>query len=407
MHALIIGGGIAGPLVALALQRAGLTSSVFEAQNRELSLNNGAWLTVAVNGLDALRTLGLHQQVMRAGFATPHIELVSGTGKPLGSVALGGALSDGTVTHSIKRSSLTRVLIEACEQRGIATHFNKRLARVEQIGEHVVAHFEDGSSERGDLLIGTDGLHSRVRQLIDPSAPRPRYLGQGNLGGFTMCPDVAIEPGQLRMIFGKRCFFGYTRSPSGELWWFANPPIKIEPTREQLRTLSQDAWREQLCALFADDAQPAADIIRATDQIIVAGNQYDLPTVPRWTQGRLVILGDAAHAVSPASGQGASMAAEDAIELARCLRDQATVADAFTQFERVRRPRVERVIAEGKKRGSTKLAGPIGRAFRDFMLPKFLAYEARKGSSMAWVYEHHIGWEHAAAEGPLTQTALR
>ena len=101
------------------------------------------------------------------------------------------------------------------------------------------------------------------------------------------------------------------------------------------------------------------------------------------------------------------MAAEDAIELARSLRDQTSVTAAFEQFERARRPRVERVIAEGKRRGSTKLAGPIGRAFRDFMLPKFLAYEARKGSSMAWVYEHHIAWERTVAHAPLTQAVLR
>src|SRR5258708_29851944 len=109
-RALIIGSGIAGPVAALALQRAGVDSVVYEASQESTGLAAGAWLTVAVNGLDALRSLDLHRQVMACGFPSGAIELRSGTGKLLGVVPIGGTLPDGTVTHTLKRADLYRVL---------------------------------------------------------------------------------------------------------------------------------------------------------------------------------------------------------------------------------------------------------------------------------------------------------
>ena len=109
--ALIIGGGIAGPVTAMALQRAGIKATVYEAYPTDAGAA-GAFLTIAVNGLDALRTLDLHRQVMAAGFPTATIELFSGTGKRLGQVPIGGTLSDGTMTHTIKRADLYRILCE-------------------------------------------------------------------------------------------------------------------------------------------------------------------------------------------------------------------------------------------------------------------------------------------------------
>jgi len=108
--ALIVGGGIAGPVTAVALQRAGIDSVVYEAYDTSAGLDAGAFLTVAVNGLDALRTLDAHEPVLGAGFPTGNIEFFSGTGKRLGEVPIGGALPDGTVTHTIKRANLYRAL---------------------------------------------------------------------------------------------------------------------------------------------------------------------------------------------------------------------------------------------------------------------------------------------------------
>ncbi|HEY0138887.1 MAG TPA: FAD-dependent monooxygenase [Nannocystis sp.] len=388
-HAIIIGGGIAGPVTALALQRAGVTSTVYEAHaGRD---DAGGWLTIAVNGLAALRSLDLHRPVMAAGFPTTTIGFLSGTGKPLGAVPIGGVLADGTVTHTLRRSELHRVLREELQRRGPALERGKRLVSAQEADGGVVARFADGSEARGDLLIGADGIHSRVRQILDPGAPRPRYTGLGNMGGFTPAGRVDVPSGACTMVFGRRCFFGMVVAPDGEVWWFANPPRTTEIDRGELQSTSDEQWRERLAAMFDGDRTPAAAVIRASLGPVIAGNQYDLPSVPVWRRGKLLIVGDAAHAAGPSSGQGASMAIEDAVVLARCMREHAEIEDAFAAYEQGRRARVERVVAHGARVGSTKTVGPLGRVLRDLMLPLFLRRAAREqgSGSMAWLFEHH------------------
>ncbi|HKG26157.1 MAG TPA: FAD-dependent monooxygenase, partial [Thermomicrobiales bacterium] len=144
--ALIIGGGIAGPATAMALQRAGIDSVVYEAYDTSAGLDAGAFLTVAVNGLDALRTLDAHEPVLDAGFPTRNIEFFSGTGKRLGEVPIGGTLPDGTATHTIKRADLYRVLHDEAIRRGIRIEHGKRLVDAETTPEGgVVARFGDGT----------------------------------------------------------------------------------------------------------------------------------------------------------------------------------------------------------------------------------------------------------------------
>jgi FAD-dependent urate hydroxylase len=395
--ALIIGGGIAGPVTAMALQRADIDSVVYEAYDTSAGLDAGAFLTVAVNGLDALRSLGAHEPVLAAGFPTRSIEFFSGTGKHLGEVPIGGTLADGTVTHTIKRADLYRVLHDEAIRRGIRTEHGKRLIDAETTPDGVVARFEDSTQAEGDLLIGADGIHSRTRRIIDPAAPGPRYTGLGNIGGFTRDASVDTKPGIYVMVWGKRAFFGYTVSPSGEIWWFANPPSARELTRAELAATTEQ-WKQRLIGLFADDVSPVAEIIRATTGELLGTNQHDMPSVPNWREGPMVIVGDAAHATSPASGQGASMAIEDAVVLAKCLRDLPDIQQAFAAYEQLRRQRVERVVAQGARSSSDKAAGPIARVLRDLMLPVVLKRVASSGErSLAWMYSYHIDWDERMA----------
>ena len=396
--ALIIGGGIAGLVTAMALQRARIDAIVYEAYDTEAGLDAGAFLTVAVNGLDALRSLGAHEPVLAAGFPTRSIEFFSGTGKRLGEVPIGGTLPDGTVTHTIKRVDLYRVLHDEAIRRGIRIEHNRRLVDAEITpDEGVIARFEDGTEAAGDLLIGADGIHSRTRRIIDPAAPGPRYTGLGNIGGFTRDASVDTKPGIYAMIWGKRAFFGYTVSPSGEIWWFANPPSARELTRTELAATTEQ-WKRRLIGLFADDATPAVEIIRATAGELAGTNQYDMPSVPTWHRGPMVIMGDAAHATSPSSGQGASMAIEDAIVLAKCLRDLPNIPQAFAAYEQLRRERVERVVAQGVRSSSGKAAEPIVRVLRDLTLPVILRRVASSGErSLAWMYGYHVDWDERLA----------
>lgn len=396
-HVLIIGGGLAGPLVAMALEKAGISSAVYEAYAEGASVGVGAWLTVAVNGLDAMRTLGVAERVCAAGFPSRDITLVSGTGKVLGEVPIGGELPDGTVTHTLKRSDLHGALLAEASARGIPFHYEKRLVSVHEDAVGVTACFDDGTEAHGDLLVGADGLHSRVRTFIDPQAKTPRYTGHGNMGGFTSGSAVRVPSGTYRMVFGKRAFFGYTTTPEGDTWWFANPPKKDPYTREELAGMDTAAWKASLVELFREDVGPMVELIEHSEGELVGMSQFDLPPVRSWHKGRVVIVGDAAHAASPSSGQGASMAAEDAVALAVALRDARDIEDGLARFSACRKPRAEKVIAYGARSSSAKTLGPVGRAVRDFMMPLFLGNLDRGAATkkLAWLYDHHIAWSPA------------
>jgi len=386
-QALIIGGGIAGPTAAMALQGAGIGATVFEGYPEDAG-NTGVFLTVAVNGIAALQTIGLDRPVMDAGFPTASIEFASGSGKRLGRMPIGGSLADGTVAYTIRRPDLYRVMHQEARRRGIRIEHGKRLVDAQPTADGgVVATFEDGSSARGDLLIGADGIHSRTRRIIDRAAPIPRFTGMGNLGGYSRAA-VTTQPGTYVMIFGKRAFFGYVVSPAGDVWWFANPPRRAELSRAELQE-EPDVWKERLIELFRVDAGPAVEIIRQAETLAVT-NQHDLPNVPTWSRGPMIIIGDAAHAASPSSGQGASLAIEDAIVLAKCLRDVPDRAAAFAAFERLRRERVERVVAWAARMNQTKLPGPLGRVFRDALMPLILKRVAKK--SPTWLFNYEIDW---------------
>ncbi len=251
---------------------------------------------------------------------------------------LGGPTADGTVTTTIRRADLYGALRAVAIERGIPIEFGKRLAGYAERSGRVTATFDDGTTAEGDLLVGADGIRSRTRDVLNPGGPAPTYLGLLNAGGFTTSP-VGVEldptPGMMHMAFGRRAFFGWTAAPDGSVWWFANPPRKqpVEPG-----DFTPESWRAYLIDLFAADDLPAAAIIRATDVAIGPWNTDDLRRVPVWHADRVVLAGDAAHAVAPSSGQGASMAIEDAVVLGRCLAERGDdVPGALAAYEQIRR----------------------------------------------------------------------
>jgi FAD-dependent urate hydroxylase len=222
-RALIIGSGVAGTVAGLALRKAGWEPVIYEAYRHSAGLDQGVFLTIAVNGLDALAAVDAGGPVRALGFPTGNIRFASGSGKDLGAMAIGPVLPDGTVTRTMRRADLYGALYDLAVSRGVLVEHGKKLATADIVDGQVTATFADGSTAAGTVLIGADGLRSTVRTLIDPGAPLPRYTGMGNVGGFTRTDGIGPDGGDYRMIWGKRCFFGYTVSPDGEVWWFANP----------------------------------------------------------------------------------------------------------------------------------------------------------------------------------------
>lgn len=379
---MIIGGGIAGPVTAMALKKAGLEPAVYEAYGRG-SDGAGAFLTLAVNGLAALDLLGLRDAVCDLGMETPRMIITNAGGRRLASL--------GMPARTVARTDLYQALRDEAVRRGVTVEYGKRLVHAERTPAGVLAHFADGTSAEGDLLIGADGLRSATRTIIDPKAPRPRHIGLLNVGGYAHGLDLPGERGAANFVFGRRCFFGYFIHPNGEVWWFANPPSRREPSRDELLAVTSEQWRTRLNQLFRDDTGPMLEIIAATGHIFPGWNTYDFPRVPTWHNDRMIIIGDAVHATSPSSGQGASLAIEDGVVLAKCLRDIPETAAAFAAFKRLRQERVERVVRHGKRSGDGKAQGRVGAAIRDLVLPLIMRRMAAN-NSLNWMYDYRIAW---------------
>lgn len=157
-----------------------------------------------------------------------------------------------------------------------------------------------------------------------------------------------------------------------------------------------DQWRRRLSDLFADDMPLIRRILDSSTGDVGVYPVHDIPTSPVWHRGPVALIGDAVHATSPSAGQGASMALEDAVVLAQCLRDAPDLTTAYTTYERLRRPRVEKVVAYSKSLSASKTAGPVARVFRDLMMPVALKLFANP-KSHAWMYDHHIDWNRRVA----------
>jgi 2-polyprenyl-6-methoxyphenol hydroxylase-like FAD-dependent oxidoreductase len=392
--ALVIGAGVAGPVLAMALQRVGIDSAVFE-RDPAGSAQRGAWLTFQANGMDALRAIDADGPVTGLGYDVDTISFVNGRGRPLGRMPMAAPRDDGRLSQVMRRADLYATLGELARERGAEVHYGKELTATAAAGDQVEARFADGTSASGDLLIGCDGIHSRVRQIIDPRAPAPRYVPVLNAGGYIPGFTVDVPEREFRMQFGTRCFFAWMPTPDGGTIWFANPPMADEPGRGVLSGMTDAQWRGWLHDLMRGDRGPAHDIIDAAPGPMTGWATYDMPVVRRWHDNRnTIIIGDAAHATAPSAGQGASMALEDAVILAKCLRDCPGIPAAFAAFEALRRDRVEKIVRHGARSANSKAAGPIGRVIRDLILPAVFKRAARDGGkSMTWLQGHHIDFD--------------
>ncbi|MES5818780.1 NAD(P)/FAD-dependent oxidoreductase [Streptomyces sp. RG80] len=365
---LVIGGGTGGTATALALHKAGFEVVVHEA-HPDSAEDLGAFLTLASNGMRALAQLDATEAVTALGFPLRTLRLLDATGAEVAGHPLGEADDPLLRFRCLRRGDLNSALQQEASRRGITVRHGARLASVEEGPDGVTAHFADGGSATGDLLVGADGLGSTVRRTIAPGV-RPRYAAQRVFYGYTRDARPPGESGQFTMVRGSGAAFGYAVSPAGETYWFArvtDAPLTAEE-------LTRGGWRDPLVSLLRVDTGPAADIVAATADDVLVTNATEIPPGTPWRSARTVLVGDAAHAASPATGQGASMALEDAVVLAKSLRDTPDADSGLALYETLRRPRVERNTAVS---GSLSRGGPGGTVPRprEEDLPRLLDWD--------------------------------
>lgn len=343
---IVIGGGIAGTATALALHKAGFDVTVYEA-HPESAEDIGAFLTLASNGMRALAQIDASAAVTEVGFPLRAMSVLDAAGTEVARMPLGEAHDPLLAYRCLRRGEFNAALQAEAARRGIALRRGTRLASVENGRDGVTARFSDGSTATGDLLIGADGLNSTVRESIDPRT-QPCFAGESVFYGYADEAPLIAETGHITMVRGCAAAFGCAVSPDGETYWFAR--VAGEPlSADDIAHGTPGHWRGLLLPLLRGDATPAADVVAATTDRIMVTNATEIPTGTPWRHGRTLIIGDAAHAASPATGQGASMALEDAVVLAKSLRDAPDTESALSLYEALRRPRVEHNITTSGK----------------------------------------------------------
>ncbi|GAB2677897.1 FAD-dependent oxidoreductase [Nocardia goodfellowii] len=360
--ALVIGGGIAGPVAATALRKAGIEARVFEAYPGP-AFTIGSGLALAPNGMAALDVLGAGDRVRDIAFPIPDMSLSVG-----GKIHQVPGLPGVEPLQMVDRSELHRALHDHATAAGVPFEYDKRLVRVEEAADGVTAHFADGSTATADVLVGADGIRSTVRGLIDPKAPGPDYTGMLGFGAMVDC-DLDTPAGTMVFAFGKRAYYLYAAVGDGRFMWGVNLPHKQYLSLTEARALPAEHWLRILRETYGADAA-GGRLVRATtaENLEVTGALHIMPPVPHWYRGRMVLVGDSVHAPSNSSGQGASLGIESAIHLARCLRDLPH-EQAFRAYERLRRARVEGVAKRAARINHSKTPGPVARKMMNLVMP--------------------------------------
>ncbi|WP_030438740.1 FAD-dependent oxidoreductase [Actinoplanes subtropicus] len=385
----IIGGGIAGPVAALALRKAGLKATVYESYPSTAD-GLGGTIALAPNGMAALEIVGAAEAV-RAVAEPAHRQVMAIGGKRVPMPALAGV----EPYQVVRRADLYRILHDRATAEGITIEHGRRLTEAREEGDRVTAVFADGSTATADVLVGADGVQSTVRRLIDPDAPGPSYTGMLAFEGVSAF-EVPEEPGTMTFAFGKRGYYIYWPAVGGGTTFGVNVPHPRPLTIKEARAVPVREWMATLLGVYGEDA-PGGDLLRhlPPEKLQVSGALYIMPPVPHWYRGRLVLVGDAVHAPSNSSGQGASLAIESAIELARCLRDR-EVPEAFATYERTRRGRVERIAARAAKINHAKTPGPVARALMSAIMPIFLELAMKPEKTFGPEQRYRIDWPATA-----------
>ena len=374
MKAIVIGSGVAGSTAAIALRGIGAEVTVFEAR-KDPAGSVGSFLSVASNGLRGLATVGVLDAVQDAGADIARQLVWSSSGRLLGDVPRGRRAGDDLHSVTLMRSDLVAALRAQALAAGAEIRAGK-LVGARRTAGGVTAQLESGEVAVADLLVGADGIWSATRRTLDAGAPVPTYAGLWTASG--VATGVAVEPGTFNLVFARRGAFIYVPAPDGSLWWSAQVADPVPP---DLRSVDLS----RLSDLFVHERLPA-EILRATTATHRPTLHHVLADVAVWHDDRTVLIGDAAHPVG--AGQGASLAIEDAVALARHLDGAPSIGAGLTAYEDARRARVAKMVAMARSNRDTKVAGPVRRAVQDVMMRFFFAHYYEKATG--WLYDDEV-----------------
>jgi 2-polyprenyl-6-methoxyphenol hydroxylase-like FAD-dependent oxidoreductase len=350
MRVIVVGGGIGGLSIAIALRRAGIETTVLERTSKLEAA--GAGITLFGNAMRGLERLGVRDAVAGRSAVARRVAILSRDGATLSEMPP-DLFAESTATH---RGDLQDALAEAAGE----LRLNSEVTTVKQHDDGVSVRLADGSEERGDLVVGADGVQSVVRRRLWPDV-HPRYAGYTAWRGVTQFP---LEAGRLTESWGRGQRFGLVDIGGGRTYWFAT---KNAPESEQDEPAGR---RAELLRRFSDWHEPVRQVLESADESSILRNDvYYLDPLDTWSRGRVVLLGDAAHATTPGIGQGAAQAIEDAVVLGRALAAPGELTLALGAYEARRRPRTALVLKLSRRADRAgQLDGRLASAVRNVIV---------------------------------------
>lgn len=336
MKAIIVGAGIGGLCTAIALQKNGIETTVYERASELKTI--GAGLSLWANALRVLDELGVGLKLRKASAFNGDGLIRSHNGQVLAHAT--SSTQDHNSPICVHRADLAEILYHCA---GDVVKLAYELSYYEQHAKAVTVHFSNGASDTADLLIAADGINSNVRAQMYPYS-YPRY------SGYTAWRSVVpfehhLMQGKFGETWGYGQRFGMMPISNNRVYWFAteNAPEGKRYSSEQTKAHLQD--------LFGDWHEPIPALLEATKaEQILQHDIFDIAPLQNWMDGRVVLLGDAAHAMTPNMGQGACQAIEDAYALARVLARK-SLPEALYDYQNMRIPRVHQIMSQSRQIG--------------------------------------------------------
>lgn len=356
----VAGGGIGGLTLALALKRGGVDVEVHEKYDHLQSRATG--FTIWSYAIRHLLDLGVDPATLaRLGSAIEFTDIRSRHGKLIEQLPVGEVSRRlGAPTYDIQRHGLQQALIEALGAEHVK--MGSEVVSIEQDADSATVVLKDGGRATGDLVIGADGAHSTLRDLVAGRHLELHYSGFSGWGAVVPLTHELLPERHHVEIWEKGSKGGVADVGGGRARWYVmnrTPAGGSSVSKEEILA-HVDGWYELLPAAVV--ATPEAEVVRT--------EAWDLAPMDSWIDGRVVLLGDAAHATTPFAAMGACMAIEDAEALGRLLLEQPYDA-ALPEFERDRKQRAEEVVKHGRTMGHlSQLQSTVALWLRD----EFLAH---------------------------------
>jgi len=368
----VVGGGIGGLTAAVAMQRAGMDVTVFERAPDLKRVQVGGGIHLWHNAMRAYQEIGLADAVAAVGSELKRSEFRNWKGDLLASWPVDELAKElGAPTIGVSRADIHPVLVDAATPGSL--NLGAQCTGFEQDAGGVTVRFADGREERCDALIGADGLRSTVRTQILGEA-KPRFAGYSVWQGIIDFDHEAAPPGIFQVRWGPGSRFAWYHVGGERLYWFA-----VANTQEGEQE-PPEGKKARLLERFASWPGPCVAMIEATDEKGISRlDMADREPVKKWTDGRVTLLGDAAHAMTFNVGQGACQAVEDGIVLAKCMKDQPDLPAALKTYEgrRVERTAEIQTLAWNIGVGG-KWSNPAAITFRDMLMKMILGGPALK-----------------------------